>query len=278
MLTLAQASSFFDRTPIKDADNGNLLFYGQVDPYDESKRDSGAAYRRILSVAAGTVMPASRTVSVFGQALILGNQEVDGLDTIHRVKYTLQPCTAKVGVSRLAGFVTGTPASNAWAALEWVKDSKEMGTSSDVARIYNVFLPAGLNVRAQDVLTQAGQAYLVLAARELPSGFLAAEAVQLDYALATAAITARVYDARAGTFAAGVLTHAPCARVRWQNLFNNRSEAYAHYKDGDDTLVFPAGTGLNTAALVNLAGNLWHVVSVDSLGGAVTAHARPAWA
>ena len=278
MLTLAEASTYFDRTEILDPDNGNLLFYGQIDPFDDSKRDAGGAYRRILSVAPGTPVPANRAIRALGRVYLMGTEEVDGLEEEHRVKYVLQAAASSVTIHRLPGFVSGTPAGTAWASIQWVKDGKEIGTSSDIAHEYTIFLGLGADVRAQDVVTAGGKAYLVISSRPQPSGFLTAESVELDYALSQASITGRTYDAVAGSYTASAPVAVNCARVRWQNLFSQRAEAAAQYKDGDDTLVFPTGTTLNTASRITLAGKPWQVVSVDALGGAVTVHARPAWA
>lgn len=278
MLTLAEASSYFDRTEILDPDSGNLLFYGQIDPYDDSKRDAGGAYRRILSVAPGTPVPANRAIRALGRVYLMGTDEVDGLEEEHRVKYVLQAAASSATIHRLPGFVAGTPTGTAWAAIQWVKDGKEVGTSSDIVHEYAVFLGLGTDVRAQDVLTAGGKAYLVISSRPQPSGFLTAESVELDYVLTSASVTGRAYDAVAGAYTASAPVAVNCARVRWQNLFSQRAEAAAQYKDGDDTLVFPAGTAINTSSRVTLAGKLWQVVSVDTLGGAITVHARPAWA
>lgn len=278
MLKLAEASAYFDRTEVLDPDNGNLLFYGQIDPFDDSKRDAGGAYRRILSVAPGTAMPANRAVRALGRVYLLGTEEVDGHQTEHRVKYVLQSAGSSALVHRLPGFVSGTPAGTAWSSIQWVKDGKEIGTSSDITHEYTIFLGLGTDVRAQDVITCDGKAYLVGSVRPQPSGFLTAEAVQLDYALSSASITGRVYDAVAGSYTPSAPVATSCIRTRWQNLFNQRREGAAPYKNGDDTLVFPAGTALNTSSLITLDGKPWQVVSVDTPGGAATVHARPAWA
>ncbi len=84
MLTLADASGYFDRTPMADTVTGSTLFYGQVDPYGDAVRDSATAYRRILSVKPGTVMPASKTLKIFGRVWIIGDSEIDGQSVQHR--------------------------------------------------------------------------------------------------------------------------------------------------------------------------------------------------
>ena len=277
MLTLAEASVYFDRTEIFDPDNGKLLFYGQIDPYDESKRDAGGAYRRILSTAPGSPIPANRAIRAFGRVYVLGNEEVDGLESEHRTKYVMQGSPSKVSIYRLSSFLAGTPDSSAWSALQWANDDKEASASSDQIPEYAALMARGTDVRTYDILTQGGDGYLVSTWRVQPSGFLAADVVKLDFPLAQASITSRVYDAVYGGYTPAAPVTAVCLRIRWQYLFSLRTESAVQYANGDTTLVFPAGTTLNTSSLILLEGKLWMIVSIDTLGGAVTVHARPTW-
>jgi hypothetical protein len=278
MLTLAEASVYFDRTEVRDPDSGRVLFHGQVDPYDDSKRDSVSAYRRILSVAPGTAMPARRAVRIFGQAFLVGNQEVDGLQDPHRVKYVLQPCARKMSFGRPGDFLAGLGSAqelNTWAALEWVKDSKEPDAST-VSNQYNALFAARTDVRAHDVLWDGGDYFLALSSRELPSGFLAVEACKLEPPIG-AGITQRTYSHANGGFTVGATNVELCLRVRWQDFFRRRLESAQAYRPGDQTLLFAGGIRLDTSAQINL-GDSWQVVAVDTAGGAVAVHARPAWA
>lgn len=278
MLTLAEASGYFDLTPILDPDNATELFFGQIGVYDDSKRDAGAAYRRILSVAADTTIPAARAIRALGQVYLVGAQELDGLETVHRAKYVLQAASLKASVYTLSGFVAGTAGTSAWAEAQWVKDGKETGESSNAAREHTIYLASGTALPDKAVITQGTRNFIVTSARQMASGFLAVEAVELDYPKSSAALTSQSYDPRTGVFTAGAVVTAGCQRVRWQNLFEQRSESAAAYRDGDDTLVLPSSTAVTTSTRITLAGKPWQVVSVDTLGGAVTVHARPAWA
>lgn len=118
MLKLSAAASYFDRTPVVDAYTGAVICYGQVDPYDESKRDAGAAYRRVLSVAPGQVLPAHGAVSVLGMTWLVGRRERDGLQELHRDKYVLQPVDTQFNVATLTGYLSGTPRASAGKAAD----------------------------------------------------------------------------------------------------------------------------------------------------------------
>lgn len=283
MLTLAQASSFFDRTAVFDPTGSTRLFYGQVGNFDDSRRDAGSAYRRILSITPGTTLPNPAAVNIHGQVWLVGSKEIDGLEEMHRDKYVLQACTAEYSLSSLSVYVSGAVSPSTlkrWAGVEWVKDGKEIGSSSDTVRFYTVFLPSGTPVRERQVVVSplGGEVYLVMSVHTLPSGFVSANTVRLDSTLTTSQITPRAYSAATGAYTLGAAATVACLQVRWQNLFAYDTEAEARYQEGDETLVFPSGTPVNTASLITYAGRTWRAVSVDDLGGAVTVHARPTWA
>ena len=161
MLTLAQASSFFDRTPVFDPTGVTRLFYGQVGLFDDSKRDAGSAYRRVLSLAPGTALPNPPTAKILGQVWNIGRKETDGLEEMHRDKYVLQACTGEYTLTSLTEYTSGvnTPATiQRWAGVEWVKDAKEIGSSSDSAQVYTIFLPEGTPITEMQLVVAPGGA------------------------------------------------------------------------------------------------------------------------
>jgi len=274
-MRLVDAASYFDRTPVYEADGSTPLFKGQLDDYDDSKRDSGAAYRRILSVRPGTAMPATRAVRMFDLTWLVGAKETDGLDQAHRDKYVLQRAGVKLTVNRLPDFVSGAVGQTKWADPEWLKDSHELATSSKVPQIFSVFLPLGTDVRVYDVLWYAGAAFLTMAVRDLPSGFRAAECLELDQTVpAIASITRRTYDPVAGSFTSAASVDTPCLRVRWQSLYLYSSQSDTKYQEGDTSLVVGPSVPVSTADNVLFDGVTWQVLDVDSLGGANVIHAR----
>jgi hypothetical protein len=275
MLTLADAAAYFDRTPILDPDTDALLFYGQLDPYDDSKRDAGAAYRRVLNVAPGTAVPGA--VKLLGQRWLVGHKEVDGLDVAHRDKYVLQPATVKVNISRLDGFLAGTVAATAWAAIEFLKESKEIEVSSDVNPLYTVFLPAATDLREHDVVWYAGRALLAQAPRTQPSDFKMATCLELEQAApAAATVTTRTFDPAARGYVNGAAASVQALRVRWQSLFLYGSQADARYKPGDASLVLPGGAAVTTTDRIEIAGEAWRPLAVETIAGATVVHVRAA--
>jgi hypothetical protein len=273
MMTLAEAASYFDRTPVLHPDNDTVLFYGQVEPYDDSRRDAGAAYRRILSVAPGTAVPA--VVKVLGKVWIVGKNESDALDEVLRDKYVLQPALTKASVSRADDFLAGVVTSSVWLSTEWLKDGKELEVSSNVVTMYTVIAPQGADLREHDIIWYSGAALMMQKPRHHPSGYIEAEAVALDQTLPdTATLSQRTFSPASGAYTTATTGTAPCMRVRWQSLYLYEDQSSTRYQEGDATLVLPAGTTLSTNDLVTLSGKDWKVLAVQQLAGCVCAHAR----
>lgn len=275
MIKLSEASIWFDQTEAKDPDNGSVLFRCQLTPYDDSKRDAGGAYRRVMSVAPGTALPAGKAVRIHGQVWLIGTKEVDGFLDPHRDKYVLQQAAPKVNISRLSGYLTGTVAQTAWAGVEWTKDVREEETSSRVANMHNVLLPAGTDLRERDVVWFGSEAYLCIGVHTQASGFVAGYSVRLDRALETATRTVRVYDPSAGAYMPSAPASLPALVVRWQSLYQYGSEADARYQEGDAAIVLRTSDAVQTSDLITAAGSTWKVLSIDTLSGADVAHARP---
>jgi hypothetical protein len=275
MMSLTQASSYFDRTAVSAPDTGQILFMGQLEPYDDSKRDAASAYRRILSVKSGTPIPASRVVKMFDKVWIIGASEPDGFEDIHRVKYVTHYAPVQLKVSRPNGFLFEAASSTLWASPQWIKDSKQLETSSDIPQIFDIALPDGSDVRVHDVLWATGMAFLILATHLQASGLLVANSLKLDQiAPATAGLVVRTYNPVNGNYTNGVTVQTPALLVRWQSLFAYGSQSSERYQEGDVSIILPTGTAASTGTTVDLAGVTYQAMAVLDVSGAVVLHAR----
>lgn len=276
MLTLAQASSYFDRTQAYDAYSGAPAFLCQVDPYDDSKRDAMVAYRRVLSVAPGVQIPAGRAVTIFDIVwLVAGEPEVDGLEQAHRVKYVMQMADGLLNMGTVTDFLAGTPARAVYGFPGWVKDAREEGESSSIAGMYELLVPLGTPAAPLQVFWQAGAAYLSLSARRLPSDFVGLTCLKLDQvAPVNATLQHRVFNAVAGTHTLGAAVSRPALRVRWQNLFRYDAQMDQRFQEGDFTLAFPLGTAIDHSTRVTFEGVQHRVLAVNEHPGVVAAHLR----
>jgi hypothetical protein len=272
MMTLAQASLYFDRTPVYDSYTGAYLFSAQLDVYDDTKRDAHTAYRRVLSVKPGTTIPAGRVVDALGRHWIVGNSEPDGLADIHREKYVLAQSNSRLKVSTLGEYLTGVSHADVWSAVHWSKDAKQTETSSDQPQMHDVVLPAEVNPR--NVLWSATEAFLTLSPRPMPSGLHTAFCLKLDTQVETATVQSRVYDPVAGSYAASAGVTYPMLKVRWQSLFEYGSQADERYQEGDVSVVLPQSATINTSSLITVGGVTYSVLSVDTLVDSQVAHCR----
>lgn len=277
MLTLAQASSYFDRMQVYDAYTGAPIFLGQVDPYDDSRRDAGAAYRRVLSVAPSVQVPAHRCVRFFGQAWILGETSVDGLDEQHRAKYVAQQADALFAVGSMDSFLRGHSPTPTWGSPNWVTDSKQVEESSDVANLFEMLLPIGTATSPRQVLWTQGSAYLALSVRDIPSQFVGVNCLKLETSTPGEVLFhTRTYSAAAGDYVEGPQAFTYGIRVRWQSLFKYDAQIEARYQEGDFSLVMPSDTVMDTSASLAFEGQKLSVLSLDRRSDMVVAHVRSA--
>jgi hypothetical protein len=276
MMTLAAASSYFDRTEVFDAYSGVPLFLAQIDPYDDSKRDAMVAYRRVLSVAPGVEIPSHRCIRVFGAVYVVaGEPSIDGLDEAHRVKYVLQSADGQFNLGTITQFLASAPAATAYGFASWTKDAKQEEESSDVANVFEVILPLGTELKPQQILWRAGVAYITTSVRRLPSDYVGATAVRLDQTEpVNATIQARTYNPGAGAYSPGVSATAAALRVRWQSLFRYDAQLEARHQEGDFTLALPDGTVVDTSSKIAFAGMSLSVLAVNPIEGAVAVHVR----
>jgi hypothetical protein len=273
---LVDVSSFFDRTPVLDADSGVQLFLAQLQNYDGSHRDNVTAYRRILSVAPGTVIPASRAVSALGKTWLVGRDSPDGQATAHRVKYVVQSAPAKASVYTAAAFLTGAGAASIWADLQWSADRKELAVSSRVPQEYTAFLPSTAAVGRHSFIVLGSQCLMVQSVAASPAGFLEAQGMlQGAAAASTAVITPRTYSSTTGAYTNGAPVTVACAIVRWQEFYEYAGQSDDKYQEGDAVLLLPSSASVAVSSAIVSGGTTWTVLSARVESGVLAVHGRP---
>lgn len=275
VLKLHQASRFFNFTPAYDADTNAFLFKGHLKAFDGTRRDSSAAYRRILTVEPGVVP--SLAIRLLNTVYLVGVREEDGYAAPHRWRYVVQPVERKFGVTDLAGFLARNTRTTYWGLVEWFKDVKQIEVDSTLPAVYMAVLPKDADVQVRDILLDEKASYLVLETHEAAGGFLEAMSLKLESAAPEiATISGQVYNPRTGRYTTSTGIEYPALRVRWQSLFSYGSEADAKYLPGDITIVLPTLSGVTTTSKIVLAGRTWKVITIDTLGAVIAVHARPA--
>jgi hypothetical protein len=272
---LSQVSSFFDRTEVTDPVTGLTLFRCQLMAYDESRRDSYPAHRRVISVAPGTVIPPARALDIYGETWIVGSAHADGWESQHRVKYVIHKAGGPAAVYRLAGYLAGTPAAQMYGDLQWVTDKKELEVSSNVPQKHVAILPEGTALEGYDVVVVAGRAILVGSQSERVSGFTEGYGIlQASAAPTSVQLISRTYSPATSSYTD--TTSAPLAamKVRWQELFAYEDQAAERFQEGDCTWVLPATAAVTTTSVIRHGSADFAVMAVRAAYGCKLVHAR----
>lgn len=275
-MELVDVSSFFDRTPVQDADSLAQLFLAQFQPFDDSHRDNAIAYRRVMSVAPGTSMPASRAVKALGKTWLVGRDNPDGLAALHRQKYVVQSASAKASIHTAAGFLATSGAASVWCDLQWTADRKELAESSLSPQEYTAFLPSTAVVGEHYFVVLGSQCLMVQSSYLSPAGYLEARGVLQPFtAPGTATLTPRTFSSATGGYTAGTPVTVACAVVRWQEFYRYAGQSDEKFQEGDMVLLLPAGTAAAPTNEIVSGGITWTVLTARAEFGVLAVHGRP---
>jgi hypothetical protein len=274
-MELVDVASFFDRVPALDPVSGATLFRCQVLAYDESKRDAYTAYRRIMSVAPSVSVPAARVATLLGNTWLIGDGQTDGWGEQHRRKHVLHPATGVASVYRLAGFLTGTPAAQPYADLQWIADKKELEVSSRVPQKYTTIFTSAVDLRENDVVVLNGKCVFVTSVAKHASGYVEGTGFGQEVAAPiTVTVQARTYSPAAGGYTAGSAVPVQAMKVRWQELFVYEDQMAERYQEGDTTLVLPLSSAVTTTTELAIGSTKYTVLAVREVSGCLAVHAR----
>jgi hypothetical protein len=277
-MRLANAASYFDHTPCQDAFNPATVIYGQLDLFDDSRRDGATVVRRILSVKPGTLIPARRVLTVHGEPWIVGGHEVDSFGgSVIRDKHVLhrgEACTVQTIAQALTTGGTAT-----YGGKLWVKDFKEQEVSSKLEGFFNIYLPSSEALVEGNVIALAGRVHLVRNSFPSVAGFLVAEVNELPAgAIVSASYVARTLDPVADSLSSGTPVTLNVLQMRYQDHYAYSTEAAEKYALGDVS-AFVAKTDVASAKIndkVTIAGTDWIVLAVADASNAWELHVRRA--
>ena len=274
-MKLSAVANYFDKQSFKDAYTGAHALYGQLDLYDDVRREGLTAVRRIVSVKPGTAMPVRRALTLGGDVWMMSATPASDyfLTDPIRAKYIAHRADGlgeiKTILQELSN-ITGTPA---YAATVWLKGNKEVDESSDVTVSANVYLAVS-EAAAERSLVKLGTAwYFVRYTYLTTTGFLAAVADKLDAPnFETVSYAKRVYNPVTDAYASTPVS-LKVLRLRWQSKFEYLSEASAKYAEGDDVVMvrvadvaapttgdlITLSDGVRRVEDIQAEGSLWHL-------------------
>lgn len=233
-MRLSTAAAFFDKTLCADAFDSGTTFYGQMDVYDDSKRDGATVVRRVLSVAPGTTIPARRVLTIDGEQWIVGANQVDRYSGAPlRDKYVMHRASGAASLQSVDQLLSSGGVSTYGSRL-WVKDLKEVEISSKLAAFFNVYLSTYETVTAGSVISLGGRVHMVRNFFTSAAGFLVAESDELATdAVASGTYTPRSYAPATDALADGAPVVANVLKVRYQDSYAYANQGEARYEEGD---------------------------------------------
>ena len=233
-MRLADAAAHFDNTLCADAFAPTTQFYGQLDLYDDSRRDGSTVVRRILSVAPSVAIPARRALTIDGEQWLVGGFQADSFaGSAVRHKYVLHRADGAATIQSVAQALStgGTPT---YGAKLWVKDFKEVDVSSKLFAFVNIYLPTPETVVEGQLIALGGRLHFVRNTFVSAAGFLVAESDELaSDALTTGSYAVATYAPATdtNTLAAGVAVNV--LQTRYQDDYRYQNQVEPRFKEGD---------------------------------------------
>jgi hypothetical protein len=275
-MNLASAASYFDDVLCVDPFNPHIRFRGQLDLFDDSKRDGATVDRRVLSVAPAVLMPARRVLTIHGDKWLIGDKADDSFrGSVIRSKYIIHkaqgPCTIGTPAQILS-----TGGVSSYGAKIWIKDAKLLEISSKLTSFFNIYLAPVEEASAGMVVQLTGRLHLIRNSFLSAAGFLVAEGDELEQAaIQPATLYARGYDpvtearAEAAPLALNVL------RFRFQDNYAYTSESAEKFAAGDiRAMIAKSAATPKVGDRLTLADGDWYPVSVASEGTSWNLHLR----
>lgn len=263
-MRLAAAANAFNQTECLDAYTGTLAFLGQLGLYDDTKRDSETAERRVLSVAPDVEIPARRVIEMAGRRWIVGHDNVDTFrGSVLRQGLVVHEATALAEVQTLEQACLNQTGTRAWAGRAWVKDSGFSEQSSVLASVHHIHFSRTETVDVGQVVNFAGHYHVVRANSYGAAGMLVAVCEQLrgvviEEATALAATFDPVTEAWTGSSSS-----FRAVRMRWQSLFEYRNNISPRFGPEDVQLaIAKASMTPRVGQKLTLSDGTWQIASV----------------
>lgn len=276
-MKLSRIASRFDTVPCRDAYDSSLIGYGQLDVFDDSKRDAYGTVRRTMSFNAQVQMPARRVIDMDTEQWIVGNGQSDfWRGSVIRRKYVIHRADGLANLHSLASFLDAAPAVQAYAAGVWLKDTKQIEVDSTPPSAWQLYLARGEGILPTQVIELGGYLYIVHSTHETTAGFVVADAERLDTDAADSVVFASVTLDPVLDTKAEVVATVPALNLRWQALYDNENPASLKYEPGDRVVVVSSAhvTAPKPGDHVVTAKSRHEVIAVEAYGSAFALHVR----
>lgn len=273
-MKLSNVAKYFNNTKFYDAYTGLELGVGQLDVYDDSKRDGLTAQRRVFEVAPGTSLPPRLAINFLGLNWLVGVTELDAFKgAVIREKHVLHQAEDLAHVSTIKQTLQEAEPHEAFAARVWVKSSSEVEISSRKYNQLNIYFSRAEDIQPDQLVSMAGKLHTVMAVYPAAAGHLVALAEELeDGAVETGMLKSEgKWDPITETYTAA---NKPLrvVKLRWQSDFIYYSQATPNFERGD-MQVAALESPVNGATLTLSDGD-WQVYATQQRNGIHYLHLR----
>lgn len=237
-MKLSSVAKHFDRLVATDAYNQAWQIRGQMDVFDDSRRDGMTIERRILSVAPEISMPPRSTLKADDLVWLAGDHHRDYFKgSAIRHKYVLHQATELVSVKTFAEAIGAAAGYQAWASRIWIKGSKEIEISSDITNVYDIYFAPNEPLAEGTVVFMDNRWHLIRTLYPSTAGLLVALADELpEPVVVSASFGNNTYNPTTDTYT-GTPTVVTGMRLHWQSHFRYPTKGVSRYKSGDQVLM-----------------------------------------
>ncbi len=261
-MKLSKAAKYFNRTKFFDAYSGEELGTGQLDVFDESKRDGLTAQRRVFEVAPGAALPTRLTIQFHGLNWLVGVTEMDAFKgAVIREKHVLHQAEGMARVSTVKQLLEATDPHEAYAARVWVKSTSEAEISSGKFNQLQIFFSRAEHIPNNSIVDMGGRLHTIMASYPATAGHLAAVAEELDTGALEVGLIKKSAMDPVTEIETDVNIPITVLKLRWQSDFTYFSQASETFKRGDMQAV--ALTAPANGTRITLVEGNWTVISTQ---------------
>lgn len=274
-MKLSNVVKRFNNTPYFCAYTGDEMGYGQLDVWDDSKRDGLTVQRRIFEVEVGSPMPQRGVITFEGDHWLVGHLNKDLFrGKVHREKYVLHQAEEKVDYRSIKEHLEDAEGVGIFAARVWTKTAAQVEISSEKFNQMQVFTSRSEPVEVGDVFTFSEKQYISTEVYPSTAGHQVSICEELDAeALEVGEIIAEKYNPITEEMTA-VKTPIKVFKLRWQSHFDYLSLATPNFERGD--IQGATLTPLDNGTIVTLSDVRWKVQHMQPKGGVYFHHLRRA--
>lgn len=233
-MDLVAVSRRFDMTPLWDAYTGEKLSATcQVTVWDNPRRDGLTTLRRTLSMAYSVELPARHTLIIGGQVWIVSaysNPDTWEKD-VSRKGYVAQ--LAELGrISRTSQLLDGS-GEYVYMSRVWVKDVKDITTSSEFQSQYYIYFTKGENFEEGEFAFIKDRWHIIRNVYTSTAGFYIAECNELEpECIFSLSVDVGDYDPVSETTTKDI-RQIPVIKLDWRDDYTNSLPSAEPQQVGD---------------------------------------------